>query len=395
MSSPPVNYARRNITPAIARLAYSFDCPVEWQQLEVPAETPDFSDPGAFMPLGVFISPFGAILFSVAGRPAFEDGSVYDWTKFLLEHHKLTITQLVPGELSGIKAVRAMATQASDAGPMQMNVAMFEDGQSIIHVTAMAPQQLYGSMAETFEHMLNSFALANPQGPTAPLIPGMAVEKKAAPSAKASSAAPKKDDVKKRAKETTKKPTPPGDPTDITTLAIADDADTLTNPEQKLNAYFRDNGIGLLPRVMSMHEEEKYAVMGCGAVVAGVAVPFGWQVFDDGKRTLVFTPDNKVQVNLSLLQVADGTLDQRMDRIIAETTAEQPQVQSQKTEGAGIPMLVFGGLNIEGEILDQVFMFVERQNGLYLQIRVTAAAQDMHRALDLAGAMAERIEPAM
>jgi hypothetical protein len=388
--SGSVTFNRVDITPPNAPFTFGFDCPTEWKQIELPAEQPDFSDPGAFMPLSVHMSPFAAILYSVAARPGYSDGSLYDWAKFLLEHHKFNFTQLMPGKAGAASAIRAMATQESEAGTMQVMVAFMEDAGSIIHVTGMAPAQLWGSMEETFEHMVNSFALHKPRGATVPLIPGMAVEK--APVATAPSATTAREKTQGASSEN-KAPAAPAEESALAKLAISDDSSTLTDPEQKLNAYFRDNGIGLLPRVISVHEVEKYAVMACGSIMAGVTVPFGWQVFDDGKRALVFTPDNKIQVNLSLINAGGEPVESGMDQIIAGMLKEQPQVQYQKSEGSGIPMLVFGGLNIEGEVLDQVFMFPKYppREGHYVQLRITAAAGDMHRALDLAGAMVEKM----
>lgn len=359
--SEAVTMKYRMVTTSVSRFSFSLDCPPEWAQLEIPTETPNFEDPGAFMPQAVLMSPVGAILFSVAARPAFADGSVIEWAQFLLKHHNMEFTQLMPGTLNGVQCIRAMATQASDAGPMQLAVAFFEDGGSIIHVTAMAPQQLWGSVEPMFNRMFDSFVFIKTQGASHPLVPSQ---------------------------------TPPIRDTKFIHLALSDEATTLTDSDEKMNAYMRDNGIGLLPRVMKMNEAERYAMMACGSIMAAVPVPFGWHIFDDGKRALVFTADNAIQINLSVIPTGGMTIDQGMDQIVAGMLKEQPQVEHQRHIIEGMPMLAFKKLNINGEELTQVFIFRERpkREGYVFQTRVTSSDADMVRAVDLGGMIVQKSE---
>ena len=359
--SEPVTFKYRLVTTNVTRFSFSLECPPEWTELDVPAETPNFEDPGAFMPQAVLVSPEGPILFSVAARPAFGDGSVYDWSQFLLKHHNLAFTQLMPGSLNGVHCIRAMATQASDAGPMQLAVVFFEDGGSIIHVTAMAPQQMWASVESMFNRMFDSFVFIKTQGATHPLIPGQK---------------------------------PPIRDTQFIHLALSDAASTLTDGDEKLNAYMRDNGIGLLPRVQKVNEKERYAMMACGSIMAAVPVPFGWHIFDDGKRALVFTADNAIQINLSVIPTGGMTVDQGMDQIVQGMLKEQPQVEHQRHIVESLPVLGFKKLNIKGEELTQVFIFRElpKREGFIFQVRVTSSEADMVRAVDLGGLIAQKSE---
>ncbi len=360
MSTETVTLKRLNVVPPLSRLAFGFDCPPQWKQLDIPTDTPDFSDPGAFMPMAVFMSPLGAILFSVAARPRFEDGSVYDWARFLLEHHGLKFTALMPGRINGVQCIRAMATQAGEAGDMQLSVAIFEDGGSIVQISGMAPVQVWPSLADMFEQMIDSFALRQPQGTTAPIVAGQ---------------------------------DPPMTEFGFRALALSEEGSTLTDGDHPINAHMRDNGIGLLPRVLSMDEAERFAMMGCGAIMASVPVPFGWHIFDDGKRTLVFTADNAIQINMSLIPTGGLSIDQGMDSILETMVQEQPQAEHHKLDLDGTPTLAFKGLNVNGEVLSQVLMFKELPSrpGLVFQSRVTAAEPDLYRAMDAAGLMLKRM----
>lgn len=60
-------------------LACSFLLPDRWVNVPVPEESYDFDNPAVFLPLVVCMAPYGAVVFTVAARPAFDDGSVQDW----------------------------------------------------------------------------------------------------------------------------------------------------------------------------------------------------------------------------------------------------------------------------------------------------------------------------
>lgn|GEM_PF-2788837 len=57
-------------------------------------------------------------------------------------------------------------------------------------------------------------------------------------------------------------------------VALANDAATL-DAELPINARLRDSGAGLVPRVHTVVESEKYAVVGAGAIESLFHVPSG------------------------------------------------------------------------------------------------------------------------
>ena len=156
-----------------------------------------------------------------------------------------------------------------------------------------------------------------------------------------------------------------------------------------MNAYFRDNGIGLVPRVLQVNEAERYAMLGCGAIVAMVQVPLGWHAIDDGKRTLIFDPDNKIQVNLNVIQPGPLTIDQVIEAIHGQVREANPSVEHIRLTLAGMPTLGLRNLQADGEPIEQAFMFRPHPVGgdsttTLLQVRVTASPGDMIRAMNLA-----------
>jgi hypothetical protein len=151
------------VTPSIAGLAYSHALPAGWQQVPLPEEQVDFSQP-VFLPLGVNMAPYGAVLFTVAARPAFDDGSVYEWMLYLCRREEFEIRSAMPVCVAGRDMIECGAIQQTDAGPMRLRLLMFEDGGRIFQISAMAPEAIWGSLESMFQEMLDSFQLHEPRG---------------------------------------------------------------------------------------------------------------------------------------------------------------------------------------------------------------------------------------
>ena len=66
--------------------------PDGWVKVPVPEEQYDFGNPTVFLPLVVCMAPYGAVVFTIAARPAFDDGSVQDWAEFLAGQNNLQIS---------------------------------------------------------------------------------------------------------------------------------------------------------------------------------------------------------------------------------------------------------------------------------------------------------------
>ena len=135
-----------------------------------------------------------------------------------------------------------------------------------------------------------------------------------------------------------------------------------------------------MPRVIAVDAREKVALVGAGAIVAVVSVPFGWHVIDDGTRTLVFDPDGRVQINLDL---RNGTPEALLIDLHQALARDDPGAQFLTVELLGVPCLGVRDLTIDGSWLDQAYLFrPSHHDGLTLVCRVTAHRSDMTRAMN-------------
>ncbi len=361
MSEPAATeYEWTTIKPAMDSLEFGIHVPKGWNKAPIPQEQPDFSDPSAFMPLALFVAPFGAVVFSVAVRPVFEQGGPKQWLIALAQQQQgMQFEPPQDCELNELKGATCLATLQSDVGPMQSRSVILVNGNTMVLLSALAPVQVWPSLVPTFDNMFGGFQMRwKLKGKEEP-----------APA----SATPTAED---------EKPTLPAD------IALAGDGASL-DPEHKMNVYFRDHGIGLVPRVLEVNESERYALIGCGAIVAIVQVPLGWHAIDDGKRTLVFDPENKIQVNLNVLQPGPLNIEQVIEAILGQVQQANPGVEHVRMTIAGMPTLGLRNLKADGEEVEQAFMFRPHAVGgdstnTLLQVRVTATPGEMIRAMNLA-----------
>src|SRR5690606_33477355 len=130
---------------------------------------------------------------------------------------------------------------------------------------------------------------------------------------------------------------------------------------------------------------------------AVIRLPFGWHALDDGRRTLVFDPENRIQINLDLRPWSGETLIDYARASVTPYLENEPELPVAALEFAGdIAGAGVQGANIDGEQLDQVFL-VRRagREGYALVARVTAGGgNDSLRALNLAGDILARAETA-
>jgi hypothetical protein len=289
---------------------------------------------------------------------------------------------------------------------MTMRFVLFEDGGRLIQMCAMAPEPLWDSAIKKMAPMLASLELREPRGTQVALFPGQPVptakaEEKPAPTKPESKAvaaekpAPKK---KSQSAATVDAPAAPVAPAasasaptakltsdELAALALATDAGTL-DPEHTFNVNLRNRGAGLVPRVVSIDLEGKFATVAAGAVQGFVRVPLGWHVIDDGKRTLVFDAGGKMQVNLSQ-RLSEGVSAKDYARaLLDQYLATQPDLPVAAFEIDGIAAAGVRGAMIDGTQLNQCFFVRDLgRDGLLLVARATAAEADTKHALDLAG----------
>ena len=162
---------------------------------------------------------------------------------------------------------------------MRIRTALIEDGTRMLNLSIMAPASIWASVEPTLQMMFSSFRLAKSRGATAMLTRAAA----AAASAATAVAGPDATVVAELAAAAQSEPE--STQTTAADLALADGAGTF-DPEHRINANSRGRGVGLTARVLETDLENKYAVLGAGALVSTGRVPFGWHVMDDGKRPL-------------------------------------------------------------------------------------------------------------
>lgn len=339
--------------PGHSGLSFCFDRPRSWRVLDLPEEEAQFDNPEFMLPLSVCMAPYGAVIHSMAVRPAYGDGAVSQWMTWLCEKQGIAMGPLRATAVAESPAMEGEGVQETEAGRMRMRIVFLEDGRRLFTMTCMAAEEIWPSVSPLFERMLASFRLDEVHGATAPLEP---VE-------------------------------PPAAETPETTaidVALAEDAGSL-NPDHPMNTRLRDNGAGLVPRVLEVNAEEKYAVVGAGAVEAVFRVPFGWHVIDDGRRTLIFDAGGRIQINLDLRRTGDGGIHGLMERIEQEQEQQQPGITHVHFHAAGFDCLAFRGMQVGEEVLEQTFLLrAAPREGMALVARVTANEEDMNLAMNAA-----------
>ena len=382
----------------IAELGFSFSKPVDFMDVPLPAEEPTFEKPEYCFPLHVAMAGYGAVVFAVAARPAYEEGSILDWAKWLLEQQPgVTPLGFMPIEINGMPAMSYQATQQSEAGEMLLKAAAIEDGGRLILISIMAPKAIWPSVESTLETMLASVKLDNPRGTKTPLIPGGPIPKSTAKPAAAPAAPAAPTPAPKASAPEAPAPSPveapaTEQPSQSSDLALADTPEALDS-DNPINANLANRGIGLVPRILKIDQATRSAILGAGAIEATFRIPFGWHVIDDGKRTLVLDPHNKIQVNLNL-RLWEGTTDAMLTAILKENLAQQPNLEHMRMEFGPIRCLGLRNYVANGEKLEQAFLAQpSHREGMQLVARVTSTPEEMTRAMNLAEVILRDLTP--
>jgi hypothetical protein len=392
------------VPEGLAMLACRCLIPDDWVKVPVPDERYDFSNPTVFLPLLVCMAPYGAVVFTVAARPAFDDGSVQDWAEYLATQNNLQVETIREARIDRMPCVLVDATMPSDAGAMRSRSVFLEDGRRLYNIGTLAPEAIWASVAPDFDRLLGSFRLDEVQGLTAAPVrlmtsePAIDLSQETTPPANAE--APREHVVPDESTAASDTPPetsggeamPDDRPTQPADVALADDASTL-DQEHPINASFRDNGVGLVPRVLAVSIDEKFATVGAGAIESIFRVPFGWHVIDDGKRTLVFDPNGGVQINFDLRHVPSGDLADYLRQIAQSLAQESPAARFLELEILGMPCLGVRDLLVDGERLDQAYLArASHREGLALICRVTADRDNITRAMNTAEVIITSLE---
>lgn len=340
----------------IADLGFRIGVPKDWNVLELPGEEVDFAQPATFFPLLMAVAPWAMVLLTVAARPGFGDGTLQDWSLYLLNSQGIQPTSFGPGKVGDLQAFVGVGRQEQEGTWLEMRYAFVEDGGRLLYLGLLAPEALSASVDGAWQAALVSFALANPQGQRVPVV----AEEKA-------EAAP-----------------PQFSEEEIGFYAKADDEGTL-NPEHPIQARLRDQGVGLTPRLLDYDRAQKKARIGAGAIAASIEVAFGWHVIDDGRRTLVLDPDGKIQFHFDVLPKEGRSVEGILDDLQAEMERSYQAPEFVRFAHEGISALAGRNLIVDGEAIEQVHLLTRwAKDSAVLRARVTSDPASMRFAADYA-----------
>lgn len=157
------------VTPPLPRFAYVVCLPEDWTQLPLPDEPPNFDDPNAFMPAGIFQSPPGNIVLSVACRPAYDDGTLDEWLRWICDAHRFDLQASRMGRLNGRRVCFGEALQPAEGGKtLRMKMVVVDAERRLFVASIMCNTDAYSVHEVCMEKTLQSFQPATIQDDEAP-----------------------------------------------------------------------------------------------------------------------------------------------------------------------------------------------------------------------------------
>lgn len=386
-----------------AELDFRVERPADWVDVPLPDENHDFADPLHMAPIAVLMAPWAAIVFAVAARPVFAEGTVAQWLEWSARQRGLDPGAMERQQLGPHPAVGCWGAQIEGDTVMRARIAMFEDGERIVVVSCMAPDALWTSVAATFAHMLKTFALAAPRGGRFALAPA---DRPLAENSMTDGGVPRVPAAPAAMPaEPTRGPLPlPGEeggnrdvaatepvPAQAIDLALATDQATF-DPGHAINVRMRDSGAGLVPNVRHFDEQERWAGLAPASLRATMRVPFGWHVIDDGRRALVFDAMGNTQVSMQLLPRQHRTDDAILAEKVPELQREWPAMRHLRTAVLGMECLLVRDAMVDGEPIEQAYLLRPAPGDCVLQTRVTSTPAKFRAACDLAEVLLRDLE---
>jgi len=352
----------------IADLACRVAAPRDWNVMELPGEDVDFSEPSAFFPLAVVVAPWAAVVLTVAARPAFEDGTLQDWSLFLLSSQEIRPTAFGPVAIGALLGLGGVGRQQQEGTWLEIRFAFFEDGGRLVQLGLMAPEAISAPLETIWQTALGSFELERPQGQNTLLGAGMGVMQEAVAAPAQELAEPEEEEA-----------TPEAEPepqrfaeSEFGHYAKSGDLATL-DPEHPTNARLRKQGGGFAPNVIEADLEGRKARVGAGAIGAVIEVALGWFVIDDGKRTLMLDPEGKIQISLEVIPTEGRDVDAILDAVEAEARASYREPEIFRMEDRGFWTLTVREIVVDEEPVEQVHLLSPWVRGAgMVRARVTA-----------------------
>ena len=387
---------RRDGAPA--GLDFTLEVPHDWRDIELPREDVDFDDATKFAPLAMLMAPYAAILCTVAARPAYASGTLAQWLDFVARENQLELGAIEQQRLGELDGVGAWGMQNDGGTVLRSRIAVVEDGDRLVVVVCMAPNELWNAVAEHFVRMLATFTLTAPRGRRVDLAPpdlplaanSMAAQGRAPAEAKPEPAAAR-GPLAMPASPAAADAEDQEEPCLATRCALAGTMATFA-PEHEHNVRLRNRGAGLVPNVLDHHDQELWATLAPAALGGTLRVPFGWFVLDDGKRTLVFDGDGHTQVNLVRTWREGRTDYEILAGKVEELQRAWPTMRHERAELAGQPCLLVHDAVVDGQPIEQAYLLRPAGDGLVLEVRVTSSPATFPRACDLAEVLLGHLE---
>lgn len=387
----PIEFAVLEVPARIADLGFRIALPRDWNVPDLPAEEVDFSSPAAFFPLVLAAAPWAAVVLTVAARPGFDNGTLQDWSLFLLDSQGIRPTAFGPASIGSLQGLAGVGRQQQDNTWLEVRFAFFEDGGRLVYLGLMAPEAISAPLEPVWKTALQSFALERPQGqnvevgPCAGLSPEPAAEAEPEvaqqPVTPVEPVTPEKPETPE---EFAAREPPRFSEDDFGHYAKSADTATL-DPEHPVNARLRDQGVGFVPNLLDTDDEAMTARLGAGAIASVIRVAYGWHVIDDGRRTLVLDPDGKIQIHLNVVPRNGRSIDQILDEIQAEAAQSYPDPEFLRLQDGGIWGLSIRNIAVDGEPIEQLHMLTQwAQDSAMLRARVTADPGSMRYAANYA-----------
>lgn len=351
----------RTFPARIAELGFSVELPASWQPQALPEETPDFEDGTRLFGLAAAAAPYAALVFAAAARPAFADGTVLDWARWLVEQSAVELRAFGPSTLGELPAIVGQCAAPSDLGEMLTHFAFAEDGQRLIHLSLTGPAALASHVWQVWAQVQRSFVLDTPRGPSVALAPAAEVH---APPASADTTV-----------------------ADVGQFALEGGRATLEQ-DHPLNRRWLEQGLGFSPRMRVADEAGGKAWVASIALRAVLELPYGWHPLDDGRRLVLLQPDNTVQISLERLALPERGLEALADALEAQVRAEHPAPQCLRLQSGPMLGLAVRGIADGAQALEQVHLLLPGpDDGEVLRARVTALPALISHAADLGEAL--------